>query len=214
MLAPSGAIAANVRGSVETALAKRTVVTIGYTRTKVVSPGKIAGRKADAAVFLRVNNSLPLPPSTNIPIVRLSGMRISPQIATCAVDGKINFMNDDRAALTVKIGGVDLGTLQPGDTKEYECTVGKQGEDLRPVTIVEWPYAGATIFVGEVGVAGQLNEKGVFVLPGSPGKYELQVIAQTGVVLRKDVELGKTDVDVGLLDLTADQGEGKAEDPQ
>lgn len=204
--------AANVRGSVAPGIAKHAPDTVGYTRTRILAPGKLSTRPDDLALFLKVKNSLPLPAPTSVPTVELVGFRLSPQVAACAVDGKVQFKNSSSTSVTLKIGDSPL-TVPAGETKEYDCVVGKPGDDLRSLRIVEWPYARGAIFVGEVGVAALPGERGAFTLPASPGKYELLVVGLSGVVTTKEVELGKVDVDVGAIDLTGGQEEGSPATP-
>lgn len=197
----AGAGAANVRGTVVPGVAKHTSDVVGYTRTRILSPGKLSTRPDDLVLFLKVKNSLPLPAPTSVPLVELSGYRIVPQVSACAVDGKIQIKNSGSTPLTVKVGEQTL-TIGPGETSEYQCVVGKGGDELRSLRVAEWPYARASVFVGEVGVAGVPNEKGAFSLAASPGKYELLVVGLTGLASSKEVDLAKVDVDVGTIDLS------------
>jgi len=200
-LCAASAGAANVRGTVLPGVAKHTSEVVGYTRTRILSPGKLSTRTDDLALFLKVKNSLPLPAPTTTPLLELSGFRIVPQVAACAVDGKIQIKNGGSVPLTVKVGEQNLN-IGPGETSEYQCVVGKGGDELRTLQVAEWPYARASVFVGEVGVAGVPNEKGAFSLAASPGKYELLVVGLSGLVFSKEVDLAKVDVDVGAVDLS------------
>jgi hypothetical protein len=201
MFHAAGAGAANVRGTVVPGVAKHTSEVVGYTRTRILSPGKLSTRPDDLALFLKVKSSLPLPAPNTTALLELSGYRIAPQVAACAVDGKVQIKNSGSVPLTVKIGEQNL-TIGPGETGEYPCVVGKGGDELRNLRVAEWPYARAVVFVGEVGVAGMPNEKGAFSLPASPGKYELLVIGLNGMASSKEVDLAKVDVDVGTIDLS------------
>lgn len=200
---PATASAFWVRGAVVAPPVPPGSPVVSLVRLRVVAPSPLeAGRKQDVAVFLKVKTSLPLSAPKDRPSISLDGLRLWPDIAACAVDGKVDFTNPSKAPITVSVGATDLGAIGPGETKTYECTVGSGGDEIRPVRVAEWPHLRATVFVGEVGVPGIINDKGAFQLEAPQGSYELLLVTQDGVRMRQPVEVAK-DVDAGTLTVEA-----------
>jgi hypothetical protein len=192
------ASAAQVRGSVQLPARALEAQVVGYTRTRLVAPSRAVVRPA-VALFLKVKDSLPLPAVTQHPTVRLYGLTLSPEVVSCAVDGKVTFQNDEPMPVTVRVGQDSLETIAPGEARTYECTAGSKAEDHRPVRVVGWRHMRGVVHVGEVGVAGLTGPEGDFALSAPVGRYELQVITSDGVAQRVDVEVRGADVDLGRL---------------
>jgi hypothetical protein len=197
-LSPAEASAAQVRGSVQLPARALEAQVVGYTRTRLVAPSRAVARPA-AALFLKVKDSLPLPAVTQHPTVRLYGLTLSPEVVSCAVDGKVVFQNDEPMPMTVRVGQDEVGTIAPGEARTYECTAGSKAEDQRPVRVVGWRHMRGVVHVGEVGVAALAGPEGDFALSAPVGRYELQIITIDGVTQRAEVEVKGGDVDLGRV---------------
>ena len=198
--------AARVRGSIrdqETEVAGRLY---GFTRTRVARPARaVTSKIRTTAVFLAVKDgeSLPIPAPVEHQVITLDGLRFSPNIASCASDAQVSFVNADREPVTLTIDGAPLGTLGPGAQKTYVCSPGKP---TRVVRVREWPHMMAVVYVGEVGVAGLVNDRGRFVLEAPRGSYELRAITLDGVILSRDVTVERRDIDLGTLKIDEPAG--------
>jgi hypothetical protein len=198
VFAPELAHAAQVRGSIDSALQTSPERTLGYTRTRVALPSRLAAtRRPDIALFLRVKESLPIPQTAEPFRVRLAGLRIVPAIAACVVDGKVSFTNEDRARVTVLIDQKPFGTLDPGESKTYDCVSADAG--FRRITIKEWPHMRGSVFVGDVGIVAEPGNTGAFAMTAPQGKYELDVLGDDTLLAKMDVDVGNRDVDVGRI---------------
>jgi hypothetical protein len=198
---PSAAVAAQVRGSVSAGPVQDHRSRLGYTELQVTAPARGARPAADVVVFLRSKESLPIPPPTEHMVIAVEGLRFTPQVAACAVDGRITFENREHEPITVKVGESAVGPILPGGTAEYVCSAGEP-EELRPVRVEKWRHAFAAVFVGASGVAGRPNDRGGFSLAAPQGTYELQLITADGIKHRRPVQIERQDVDIGAVDLT------------
>lgn len=202
---PLSVRSAPVRGRVDAPRPPQMDGILGYTKTRVAGPSSaLKDLRADVAVFLKVETSLPIPKPDQNSSVAVQGMRLVPDVATCAVDGRVTFTNLDPEAVTVRVGDVEL-RLAPEASQDFECTA---GDALRSVRLKEWPHIRGLVFVGEVGVAGTLDARGAFNLSAPDGKYELEVVTRDGVIARRPLEVKGSTVDLGAIDLAA-----PAEDP-
>jgi hypothetical protein len=195
LLASASASASEVRGNVYVPPPSSADVTIGYARTRVASPSSAARTaRGDAALFLKVKESLPLPPPTTKWPLKIEGLRFSPQVATCAIDETIELTNNDPAPLTVMVGKTALN-VAPGQTVPYQCQTG----GLYTLRVPEWPHMRGLVYIGEVGVSGVPREDGKFALSAPQGTYDLIVVGADGPVATVPVTVEKKDVDLGQL---------------
>ena len=202
----TAAEAARVRGSIRGPQIEVTGKLLGFTRTRVAAPAEGSTRQErPVALFLAVKNgeSLPIPAPTKHQIITLDGLRFSPNIASCASDAQVSFVNADREPVTLTVDGTELGTIAPGAQKTYVCSPGRAD---RVVRVKEWPHMRALVYVGEVGVADVPNDRGRFSLQAPRGVYELKVVSLAGVVMERDVTIEKSDVDLGRLEVAAPTG--------
>lgn len=170
--------------------------TLGYTRTRVAAPSVAStSRRADVAVLLLVETSLPIPVVTEPYKVAIAGLRFSPSVAACVIDQKVAFTNSDRAPITLLIDQKPFAQLAPGETRAWDCAT----PGLAKVRVKEWPHMRATLFVGELGVAVQPAATGAFSIQAPQGKYELQVLGEEGPIVKRKVEVVKGDVDLGRI---------------
>lgn len=201
---PSVTRAARVKGTVVRKSVELQDETLGYTVTQIAAPSEAMDeREQPVALFLKVKTSLPLPPPEEHLEMRIQGLRLVPEIATCAVDAKVTLVNEDPAPVTFMVGDEEVAKLGPNERGAYGCkeiTNGNSSE-LRPVRVKEWPHIRGAIFVGEVGVVGVPDERGSFVMNAPKGQYLLQVVSWERVLETRDVEVTKGDVDVGRIDL-------------
>lgn len=199
LIAPAYASAAQVRGVVDAPPAQpASGRALGYTRTRVASAAaSLAQKKADVAVVLMVKTSLPIPAAVEPYKVSLSGLRFSPAVAACVVDGKVAFTNDERTPMTLVVERDVFATLAPGETKTYDCTAPEP--KIRALRVKEWPHMRATLHVGEIGVVAQPGPNGAFALSAPQGKYELLLLGENGALSRREVEIVNRDVDVGRV---------------
>jgi hypothetical protein len=199
-LCPAPVYSAPVRGRIEALPRAASSEVLGYTKTRVSGPSPaLKAQLADGAVFLKVETSLPIPKPEQYPRVELRGLRLVPDVAACAVDGKVTFANLQGETVTLRLGQGEEVRLNADATYDYECTA---GESLRRVRVKEWPHIRGLVYVGEVGVAGALDARGAFTLSAPDGKYELQVLNNDGLVTTKKVEVKGASVDVGTITLT------------
>jgi hypothetical protein len=207
-LAPSVARAAQVKGTIDAPFVSMPERTLGYTRTRVALPARgAATRRSDVAVFLRVKESLPIPQAPEPFRVRIIGLRFSPTVGACVVDGKVSFTNEDRTKVTVLIDQKPFGTLDPGESKTYECVSADAG--FRRVTIKEWPHIRGSIFVGDVGIVAEPGTFGAFSMTAPQGKYELEILGDDSILSKSDVDVGNRDVDVGRIAAGRSQPSGE-----
>ncbi len=151
-------------------------------------------------MFLAAKESGVIPVPSEPYKVTIAGLELIPKVAACVIDGKVSFTNEDRAPVTVLLDDHAATTLAPGQTFVYDCRPGSSA--LRKLRVKEWPHIRGVLFVGEVGVVGQVNAGGGFALAAPTGKYELQVIGDRGALTTKPVEIKAGDVDVGKLTIT------------
>jgi hypothetical protein len=135
--------------------------------------------------------------------MRFRGLEIVPEISGCEVDAQVILVNEQSDPLTVSVGDENLGVLKPGEERTYTCTAikGNAEFELRPVRVKEWPHMRATIHLGDLGVVAQPDARGSFELNAVEGQYVLRVVGVLGNVAEKEVEVAKSDVDVGTIDL-------------
>lgn len=189
--------AAQVRGTVDTPVASSPRSAYGYTRAQVASRSVKAGaERADTAVFLAAKESGVIPAPSEPYRVSISGLTLVPKVAACVIDGKVAFTNEDRTPVTLVIEQQDVTTIAPGQSYVYDC---RPGTPSRAVKIKEWPHIRGSLFVGEVGIVAPVNANGGFALAAPTGKYELQLIGESGPLVTKPVEVKAADVDVGKL---------------
>ena len=187
---------------------------LGYTVTRVASPAEtLEGAKKDVALFLRSKESLPIPPPKEHLEIAIRGMRLVPNVATCAVDAQVIFKNEEQEPVTVEVGKTKVGPIAPGETSVYECTAGEP-EDPRPVRIPNWRHVSGLVYVAQSGVAGRPNERGYFSLNAPQGTYELQFVTAEGVAMRKEIEIVRSDVDVGTADLGTSEAPEEPAEPE
>lgn len=194
--------AAQVRGSIK---APPEPVDVGkeggYARTQVSAPAKaLSEKKRDVAMFLFSKESLPIPTPTEHQKIAIHGRRFVPDIAACAVDAQVVFVNQEREPITVVVGGSKVGPIAPGESAPYTCSAG-QPEDPRVVRVEGIRHMSALVYVGQIGVPARPNELGYFSISAPQGTYELQYLTEAGIVARKPVEIQRSDVNVGNEDL-------------
>lgn len=158
-------------------------------------------------VFLRVKDSLPLEAAPTQSIA-LSGLQLEPRVAACAVDGQVELRNDDTEPATFVVGDRTLGPVAPGEQAIYECTA-EEGDAVRPVRVIEWPFVRGGIYVAGNGVPALADEQGRFRILAARGTYALQVVGLNGVLLERDVEVDERPVEVGTLSLAEDGEEAR-----
>lgn len=199
LIAPAYSSAAQVKGVVDAPPAQPTSGrALGYVRTRVASAAaSLAQKKADVAVVLMVKTSLPIPAAVEPYKVSISGLRFSPTVAACVVDGKVAFTNDERTPMTLVVERDVFATIAPGETKTYDCTAPEP--KLRTLRVKEWPHVRGTLHVGEIGVVAQPGPTGAFALTAPQGKYELVLLGENGALSRREVEIVNRDVDVGRI---------------
>lgn len=194
------ATAAPVRGKIQAQRPEATTERLGYTRTQVAAPSeRAAGQIADTALFLKVEESLPIPQPTEVNAIEVAGLRLVPNVATCAVDSAVRFVNSQKTEVTLKIGDDEI-PLAPGASHDHECTA---GNPQRTIRVKEWPHIRGLLYVGEVGVAGRPDARGSFNLIAPDGKYELLFIGRDGVLASRPVRIKGGSVDVGTVALDA-----------
>lgn len=213
VIGPIGsAEAAPIRGVIKMAAHVDRSEQLGFTHTRVTSASEVRATLTQAvALFLKVNESLPIPKPEITAKIELTGLQLVPNIATCAVDSKMQIVNSESSAVTLQVG-TDSVRLEAGATHEYECTV---GEPDRRVRVKEWPHVRGLIYVGEVGVAAMPEANGSFRMLAPDGKYELLIVSRDGVVTTLPVEVSGSSVNLKTIDLTAaaDDGQPGSEAP-
>jgi hypothetical protein len=203
------AYAAQVRGTILAPAAAAETRTVGYTKTRVAGAGR--PRRTDVGVFLEVTDSLPLPPPSAKWPLKVHGMRFEPSVVSCVVDEEVVITNDDRGPVTITVGEEAVGEVPPGKSKSFKCQRGGSNS----VRVGEWPHMRAVIFVGEVGMAARPDGEGRFQFNVPEGTYQVKVIGSDGVLATKSVSVAKTDVDLGMIEVS-DKGSGsdsKEEEP-
>ena len=209
-LVGGAAHAAAVKGTLRGLEVEVTSTLLGFTRTRVAPPAEWAlRRERPVAVFLAVRDgeSFPIPEPSDHQIITIEGLRFVPNIASCASDAQVSFVNADQGDVTVTIDGRPLGTIPPGGQKTYVCSPGATN---RIVRVTEWPHMRAMVYVGEVGVAGAPDERGRFKVELPQGKYELRVVTIDGAVMTREIEIERRDVDLGKLVVASPVGERTA----
>jgi hypothetical protein len=203
-LLPLSAEAVTIQGVLETpedapVTPARTIP--GYIRQRVASPSaEMAGRRPDFALFLRVEDSLPLGEPPPAPQMVIRGMGFRPSVVACAADGQVRFVNRDLSTRRVRLHEEVL-EIAPGDTAEWTCQAGSAGAELERVELVGHPFARAAVFVGDVGVPALPDDAGRFRLDAVQGTYELLWIDRSGVVARRPVQVERRPVDLGAWSL-------------
>jgi len=171
--------------------------TLGYTHTRVAAPSAAyRAARGEAAVFLRVKESLPLPPPSTKWPVKVSGLRIEPGVMACAVDESLEITNAEKTPVTLSIGGESLAPIAPGATLTYLC----QQAGPQKVRVTEWPHVRGLVYVGEVGVSGVLKDDGKFSISAPDGQFTLGVVGVDGVLVEMPVVIAGKDVDVGKIE--------------
>ena len=195
--------AGKVRGEIDPPVVSIKERSLGYTRTRIGAPNKtFVARRAPVALFLKANKSHSIPAPKEHQKIRARGYTLVPDVAACAVDGKVTFINEEKETITVTVDGASFATLKAGESRDYECTVGQDVAEQRKVQIKEWSHTGATVYVGPIGVAGTPDEKGDFEIEAPQGQYELQVVGRDGILFTKEVTLeGKSNANVGKIEL-------------
>jgi hypothetical protein len=216
MLAPNVAEPARVKGNVRRAKPEPTSETIGYTVAQVAARAKsLDAEEADVVIFLRANKSGVLPKPTEHLKMTIRGLRIEPEVAGCEVDAQVLLVNEESTPVTVLIGEDNLGVLKPNEERTYTCTAikGNAESELRTVRVKEWPHMRAAIHIGDLGVVASPDARGSFELNAVEGQYVLNVVGMNGPMAKKDVEIVKSDVDVGTIDLRPDSQKTEAAPP-
>jgi hypothetical protein len=216
MLAPSVAETARVRGSVRRAKPETTSETLGYTVAQVAGPSKsLDAAEADVVTFLRAKKSGVLPKPTQHLKMTIRSLRIEPEVSACEVDAQVILVNEESHPVTVMIGDESLGVLKPNEERTYTCTAikGNAESELRTVRVKEWPHMRAAIHIGDLGLVAAPDQRGSFELNAVEGQYVLNVVGVNGPLLKKEVELAKTDVDVGTIDLRPDSQKSEPAPP-
>ncbi len=193
--------AARVKGTISVAETSRVGNRIGFARKRIVTlPPSATLSKPAVALFLAVEdgNSLPIPAPTAHQSITIEGLKFSPNIASCASDAQVSFVNADRDAVTVTVDGEAFATVEPGAQKTYVCS---PGQPLRVIRVEQWPHMQALVYVGEVGVAAVPDDRGRFTFDAPQGDYELRVIGRDGIVLRQKVTVANNDLNLGQLDV-------------
>ncbi len=210
LLAPETASAAPVRGRVKSAPRTQGSEQLGYTRTRVAAASeRMTQMTQDVALFLKVEESLPIPKPEAHLMMEFKGLQLVPDVATCAVDATVVLKNSEAQDVTILIGKDEV-RLAAGATHEYECTV---GDAQRRVRVKEWPHVRALVFVGEVGVSGAPVAQGNFRLAAPDGKYELLITSRDGVLTSRAVEVRGSTVNLGEIDLNVTEGQTGSEAP-
>jgi hypothetical protein len=216
LLAPSAAESARVKGSVRRAHVEVSNETIGYTLTPVAGKSKsVEAQESDVVIFLRANKSGVLPKPTEHLKMSIRGLRLEPEVSGCEVDGQVTLVNEESTPLSVLIGDDNLGVLKPNEERTYACTgiKGNAESEMRDVRVKEWPHMRGAILIGDLGVVAAPDAKGSFELNAVEGTYVLSVFGMNGPVAKKDVEVSKSDVDVGALDLRPEAERAEAAPP-
>jgi hypothetical protein len=151
---------------------------------------------SETAVFLRVKESLPLPPPSAKWAVRFTGLRLVPAVMACAIDESLVLTNDEKTPVTVTVGAETLQPIAPGASLTYLC----QQAGWQKVRVAEWPHVRAELFVGEVGVVAVPGADGKFVMNVPQGTYTLEVVSVGGGRIEVPVTVGTTNVDLGRLE--------------
>ena len=202
-LSPGVADAARVRGTIKRAKVQPSTETLGYTVTQVAAKAKaLEQEEADVVIFLRAKESKPLPKAPELKMT-MRGLSIVPAITGCEVDAQVILLNEESEPLTVMIGDENLGVLKPNEERTYTCSQikGNAESELRPVRVKEWPHMRGILHIGDLGVVGAPDARGSFELNAVEGQYVLRVLGAMGALVEKEVEVAKSDVDVGTIDL-------------
>ncbi len=206
-LSVAPAQAAQVRGkldpqSVSVSPAKRQ---LGYVTTRVAAAAPAKNAVFQGAVFLKVKDSLPLEPAKEPLKLVFSGLQFSPAVATCQVDGQVIFRNEDTSAVTIKLAGNKVTTIQPSTEHTYECKAADVKEGGLQIRVGEWAHVRALLFVGETGVATHTQPDGRFSLSAPKGSYDLLIYGSQGLLTRQEVTIEQSDVNLGTIKLEGDK---------
>ncbi len=202
------AAAAEVRGVVALPVGEAArIPTLGYTRTRVAAAAPAyRAPTGDAAVFLRVKESLPLPAPSAKWGLEFSGLRFAPAVVACAIDESLVITNKDKSPITVSVGSESLQPIAPGGTLTFLC----QQAGWQKLRVAEWPHVRAELFVGEVGVVAIPGPDGKFAMTVPQGTYTLEVVTMDGGRVEVPVVVAGKDVDVGRVGPAAGAPEGAA----
>jgi len=204
VLAASPAGAAQIRGTLQLPPERLDPASVGalptQTLIQVARPAPAyRSRVPDAALFLEVESSLPLPPPDRAARVTVRGFQLMPSVVSCAVDGSIEVVNESTRGFDLSVGGTPVGRLEPDGRLEWTCVTGPEGAGLEPIGVGSFPFMQAKVYVGEVGVAAFPDAEGQFRISAPEGKYRLLVVTSSGVVGQLPVEVGNADVDLGVV---------------
>lgn len=175
-----------------------------HTQIRVAQPARgFRSRLPELALFLEVENSLPLPAAAQPAAIRVRGFELSPAVTSCPVDGKLTFISEGARAFDLVIGGKPIGRLEPGGTLEWVCETGPEGAAKLAITVPSHTFMSGYVYVGEVGVAARPDSEGRFRLSAPAGTYRLLVVTERGVENAGAVKVGERDVDLGTLSVGA-----------
>lgn len=171
-----------------------------HTQIQVAQPAPAhRSRTPDLALFLEVESSLPLPAPDAAARVTVRGFRLSPQVVSCAVDGKIELVNEGARSFDLQIAGRPVGRLEPDGRLEWICETGAGGAETKTLSAAGLPFVVGQIYVGEVGVAALPDTDGRFRMSAPAGTYRLLIVSERGVIVEQPVTVGDDDVDLGVL---------------
>ena len=204
LLAADPAPAAQIRGTVQAdpqPLDPAAVPALpSHTQIQVAEPApSVRSRPRDLALFLKVQSSLPLPAPERAARMSVQGFRLTPQVVSCAVDGKVEFVNEGDRAFDLLVGGRPIGRLGPQGRLEWVCETGPGGAEMKTVSAAGYPFMVGQIYVGEVGVAARPEGDGGFRLSAPAGTYDLLIVSERGVIGELPVRVGEDDVDLGVV---------------
>lgn len=204
LLAADPATAAQVRGTLRAEpqpLDPDAVPALpSHTQIQVAQPAPaFRSRPPDLALFLRVESSLPLPAPERAARLTIRGFRLSPQVVSCAVDGKVELVNAGSRAFDLRVSGRPIGRLAPEDRLEWVCETGPGGAEVKTVSAAGYPFMVGQIYVGEVGVAARPDADGRFEVSAPAGTYELLIVSERGVIAKLPVTVEDDDVELGVL---------------
>ena len=194
--------AAELRGKVERAAQDERYKQLGYVRTRTTQPRDDLEREESVALFLKVVESPPIEAAEEVQTLAIRGTELVPGVATCAVDGKVVIVNQDAWPVEVEVDGESLATIPPGEERTYECSAGKTE---RMVRFPAWRHAHGLIYVGEVGVAAKVDDRGRFSLRAPRGTYELLAVTPRGVRTTRPLVVDSFYVNVGTLSIVPDK---------
>lgn len=173
---------------------------LGYARTRVALASSQVSAD-DLAAFILIKESAPLENKPEAQKISIKGMQFEPNIASCAVDGKVEIENLDETTYTVRYGTNVVAKLDPNQKGEFLCTA--ENDPFRRLRIDEWPYIRASIYVGDIGVPLRVAPSGELSVKLLSGKYELIVVSSREEMLRRPIEINAQDISLGTIFLNA-----------